>query len=291
MSKDLFMNFPRFDMISSGLEPNLKEYFETYYEESKFGLEIIAEDLFRVPKHKRILEIGSGIGLLSHYLASKGYQVTSIEPAGQGFGIMTTLQKHVRNFFGVTNPELEIHCSTLEDFTPSRKFDYIFSINVFEHIENPGEGLIKTNVHLNEGGTARIITPNYGVPYEPHFHIPIIFNKETTYALFRLRILSFNCFDAIGLWQSLNWISIRKIQKLLRRESIPHVFSLEATRLYFGRLEGDNQFLARKGQYSKFIASNLKFLLRFLPLRLYPVLDLKVMKLSQFGSRDGNGYV
>jgi SAM-dependent methyltransferase len=234
------------------------------------------------------LEIGIGTGLLSYYLASNGYQITSIEPAEQGFGMMTSLHGHVKNFFSVTNTKLTYYSSTLEDFTPKNKFDYIFSINVFEHMENPQQGLTKTNFLLNDGGIARIIAPNYGVPYEPHFHIPILLSKKITYIILRPRILAFNCFDPIGLWKSLNWISIRKSQRLLIRESIPFTFSLEATELYFGRLDSENEFLARKGLWFKVIATKLKFILRFLPVNLYPIFDLRIQKSKEDNTRKRN---
>lgn len=281
MKQDVFSDFPRLDTLIVGLDPNLKDYFATYYEESKFGLKLVFEDLIESSKERSILEIGSGIGLLSRYLASKGFEVTAIEPAGQGFGMMSDLQEHVRKHFETTDSELRIYSFTLEDFNPNAKYDYIFSINVFEHIKDPLLGLIKTNLLLEDGGFARIITPNYSVPYEPHFNIPIFFSKRFTYAIFRHRILSFDCFDPIGLWNSLNWISIRRIQKILRQNSINGSFSLSATSLYFDRLEGESQFLARKGQFFKFIAYHLRCLLRFIPSRLYPILDLTIMNHKQ----------
>lgn len=278
MNSSLLSNFPTFEQIAEGLNPQLLKDFATFYEESKFGLELIIEDLSQVTKNTNILEIGSGIGLLSQYLASKGYRVTSIEPGGQGFGMMSNLQEHVSKYFGLTNSNFIFHHSTIEEFNPNSKYGYIISINVFEHIKDPFQGLRITKSLLEEGGFARIITPNYAVPYEPHFHVPIFFSKELTFVIFRPRILNFKCFDPVGLWDSLNWISIDKVQRMLISESIPYSLSLRATQMYFQRFEGQNQFVARKGQFFKFFAINLKFLLKFLPQRLYPILDLTVIK-------------
>ena len=286
MNHDLFIDFPRLETISIGLDPSLKEYFEIYYEESKFGLKLIIDDLIESPP-KSILEIGSGIGLLSCYLASKGFKITALEPAAQGFGMMSILQEHVRKYFGSTKSDLKLFSSTLEDFMADEKYDYIFSINVFEHLDSPQQGLKKTNLLLKEGGFARIITPNYRVPYEPHFHIMIFLSKKFTYRFYRSRILAFKCFDPIGLWESLNWISVPKIQRMLVKESIPHSFDIKATNLYYDRFEGENQFLKRKGPYFKFIATNLKYLLKFLPTTLYPILDLRIMSSKEH--INGNG--
>jgi SAM-dependent methyltransferase len=286
MNHNLFIDFPKLETISIGLDPSLKEYFKIYYEESKFGLKLIIDDLSDPPQIS-ILEIGSGIGLLSCYLASKGFKITALEPAAQGFGMMSNLQGHVRKYFGLTNSELKLLSSTLEEFTTNEKYNYIFSINVFEHLDNPEQGLKKTNLLLTEGGVARIITPNYRVPYEPHFHIPIFITKKFTYAVYRSRILTFECFDPIGLWESLNWISIPKIQRMLVQESIPHHFDIKATHLYYDRFEGEDQFLKRKGPHFKFVAKNLKYLLKFLPTTLYPVLDLRIMRSREQNNRNG----
>lgn len=291
MNQDVFNDFPRFDNLSVGLDPKLKEYFATYYEESKFGLKLIIEDLIKSPQGKRILEIGSGIGLLSHYLASKGFKVTAIEPSGQGFGMMSNLQEHIRKYFESTKLEIRIYCSTLEDFVSEQKYDYIFAINVFEHIKDPITGLVKTNLLLEDEGIARVVTPNYSVPYEPHFNIPVFFGKRLTHAIFRRRIKSFECYDPIGLWNSLNWISIHKIQNALRENSISSSFSLNATKLYFDRLEGESQFLTRKGPFFKHIAFFLRFLLEFIPLRLYPILDLRIIKHKRDKEKNGDDNV
>ena len=249
MNHSLLSDFPTFEQIAEGIDCQLLKDFTTFYEESKFGLELILEDLSLVTKNTKILEIGSGIGLLSHYLASKGFRVTSIEPGGQGFGMMSNLQAHVSEYFGLTNPNFVFHHSTIEEFNPNSKYGYVVSINVFEHIKDPFHGLRITESLLEEGGFARIITPNYAVPYEPHFHVPIFFSKKLTFAIFRSRILNFQCFDPIGLWDSLNWISIYNVKKMLISESIPFSLSLRATQFYFQRFEGQNQFLARKGRF------------------------------------------
>ena len=291
MKHNLRSNFPDFDQIAEGLNLELLEDFKTYYEESRFGLDLILDDLTQSFEKVNVLEIGSGIGLLSQYLASQGFQVTSIEPAGKGFGMMSRLQEHVNKYFGPTNSNFCFHQSTIEDFHPETKYGFIFSINVFEHIKDPLLGLRKVNSLLEKGGYARIVAPNYAIPYEPHFNIPNFFSKKITYSIFRSRIESFKCFDPIGLWESLNWITIGKVRKMLVSESIMGTVSLRATNMYFGRLEEENQFLGRKGPLFKSIAIKMKFIVRFLPKRLYPILDLKMIKTYQIETRNGDGYV
>jgi len=291
LKNNLLSNFPDFDQIIEGLDSDLLEDFATFYEESRFGLTLILEDLSETGKDADILEIGSGIGLLSRYLASQGFKVTSIEPAGKGFGMMLNLQEHVNKFFGSTNYKYVFNRSSIEDFNPKIKYDFIFSINVFEHIKDPLEGLRKTYSLLEKRGIARIVTPNYGIPYEPHFNIPIILGKKFTHMIFRTRIQTFRCYDPIGLWESLNWISISKVRRMLISESISGHFGYGAMDLYFGRLRENTRFLARKGLWFKYFATKVKFFLRFLPPRFYPILDLKITIGGQIKSRKCGVYV
>ena len=204
---------------------------------------------------------------------------------------MSNLQEHVRKYFNSTKSNLKFHNSTLEEFNPSAKYDYIFSINVLEHIENPMQGLRKTFSLLGKEGVARIITPNYGIPHEPYFHIPIFFSKKFTYLVFRSRIKTFNCFDPIGLWKSLNWISIGKVKRMLIQEGIHGTFSQGATYLYFERLSREGQILVRKGVAFKFVALRLRLPLEFLPLWLFPILDLRLGKSHQLINRNGQANV
>jgi 2-polyprenyl-3-methyl-5-hydroxy-6-metoxy-1,4-benzoquinol methylase len=278
MSHKLLSNFPEFEKIAEGLNSDLLEDFTTYYEESRFGLELILENLLQTSKEVQILEIGSGIGLLSMYLASQGFQVTSIEPSGTGFGMMSSLQEHVKKYFGPMETNYNFHRSTIEEYNLDIKYGFIFSINVFEHVKEPLQSLRKVNLLLEKGGFARIVCPNYAIPYEPHFNIPIFLSKKFTYLVFRSKVQSFKCFDPIGLWESLNWITITKVRKMLNSESILGTVTLRATYLYFGRLNEGNQFLTRKGPVFKFLATKTKFILRILPKRLYPILDLKIIK-------------
>lgn len=143
MTNNLLIDFPTLDQIALDLDHELLKDFATYYEESKFGLELLLEDLEGFKDNLRILEIGSGIGLVSQYLASKGLNVSAMEPVGRGFGMMSMLQNHVSKYFISTNLPFKFYNSTLENFNTIERYDYIFSINVFEHIEDPFVGLKK----------------------------------------------------------------------------------------------------------------------------------------------------
>ena len=55
---------------------------------------------------------------------------------------------------------------------------FIFCVNVFEHVDDWRHFLDWASKNLNENGQFIVLCPNYGIPYESHFKIPIIFNKR-----------------------------------------------------------------------------------------------------------------
>jgi hypothetical protein len=278
MLNEIIKDFPKLESLTLGLDPSLIRDFEIYYHESYFGLKLVSIDLAGISKEEKILEIGSGIGLLSYFLASKGFRVTAMEPSAQGFGNMNLFQKHIELFFDSDKTRITVCESTLENFSTDLEYKYIFSINVFEHLNDPEVGLLKTEELLEDGGLARIIAPNYTIPYEPHFNIPILFTKSFTHFVFRSRIRSFLCHDSVGLWASLNWISIPSVRKFLLEREINNSFSSEATTLYFARLTSEDQFAKRKGKVINFLARGAKFVYKFLPERFMLVIDLRLWK-------------
>ena len=68
-----------------------------------------------------------------------------------------------------------------EDFKPRKKYDIIYSVNVFEHLLDWKLYIDKTKEWLKPQGVNIILCPNYSFPYESHFKIPILLNKEITY--------------------------------------------------------------------------------------------------------------
>jgi 2-polyprenyl-3-methyl-5-hydroxy-6-metoxy-1,4-benzoquinol methylase len=86
----------------------------------------------------RILEVGGGILALSIQLASEGFEVTSVEPVGSGFSdiqyLMDTFKKIAHN----EKVKFDLLNLPIEECVFDQKFDFIFSINVMEHLEDSG---------------------------------------------------------------------------------------------------------------------------------------------------------
>ena len=155
-----------------------------------------------------VIEIGCGSGILLNLLSEnfKDINFEGIDPFGDGFDSLSNLNALSREN-GVSIKNIGY-----EEFSPNLKYNLIFCVNVFEHLYDWRNFLEKISFLLSQGGKIIILCPNYGFPYEAHFRIPILFNKEITYFIFQKYIRSFeNKNDCNGLWKSLNFINKSEI--------------------------------------------------------------------------------
>jgi 2-polyprenyl-3-methyl-5-hydroxy-6-metoxy-1,4-benzoquinol methylase len=124
-------SFPDREAFYKYLTPNELQDFDTYYEESLFGLLLISRDFEILSNTSKILEFGSGIGLIANHLASLGFDVTNLEPAGQGFGMMSRLQKVVELYYSNNLQTASSYSLKIENYVSNSKFDYIFVTQTF----------------------------------------------------------------------------------------------------------------------------------------------------------------
>src|SRR5690606_7464751 len=136
------------------------------------GYRLIVEHL---PKRKlRIMEIGAGLGLLSAYLFKLGHDVTAVEPANVAFGMFEATKAQIWKELGSEAPRLvELPAEELS-VDGVGQFDFIFSINVMEHIDDLQAATAAILKLLRPGGISVNSCPNYWVPYEPHYGIPMV---------------------------------------------------------------------------------------------------------------------
>jgi 2-polyprenyl-3-methyl-5-hydroxy-6-metoxy-1,4-benzoquinol methylase len=179
-------NFP----LNNNVFQNDKNYEtkKNYYQNAKvdciYCYSVISKFLDK--KNKKILEVGGGIHLLTHYLEHEGYDVTSIEPGGFA-GFADDLRKKILN-----KNNLKIFTTTLENFETDEKYDFIFSMNVLEHTKDI-ENHIKSCIRLlkDENSILFIQCPNYSFPFESHlyeFFIPF-FPKFTFEKIKKKRLI------------------------------------------------------------------------------------------------------
>jgi len=117
-----------FDKIASGYDYN-KNKHSYYYESLKKLLKTL------IPSGKTVFEIGCGTGdLLNHLQPTYGY----------GYDISREMISISKSKFLISK---NLHFSTS---WPKEKFDYIFMSDVIEHLEDPGETLMKISELMDE---------------------------------------------------------------------------------------------------------------------------------------------
>lgn len=190
-------------------------------------------------KGQRILEVGAGISLLSICLARRGCQITGLEPGANGFDVNAQLGAAVRAWLGAEDlPMLDIEVGRL-NLEQHGEFDLIFSINVLEHIPKLAEAMAAMEGVLASDGRMVHLCPNYAIPYEPHFGIPLVPLVPRLTALLYPQVVRH------PTWQSLNFVTYGEIRRLTRRSGLGATFRPAMMYDAFARLDDDEEFRAR----------------------------------------------
>lgn len=188
---------------------NLKNS-DLWIAEAKFGFNQLQKTIKKLKDNANILEVGCGSGILLAMLAQEfpKYKFSGLEPYSDGFDTLRKLSSITKKM------GIKIKKESYEEHKSIKKYDFIYCINVFEHVNDWRNFLVWASKKLNNGGFFVVLCPNYGFPYESHFKIPIILNKEFTYKLFKKYINNFERNnDCNGLWNSLNFVKKSKIKK------------------------------------------------------------------------------
>lgn len=238
---------------------------ETWINEALFGFSQIAPYCQKLARGSTVLEIGSGSGILLYLLTTRfpHLEISGLEPFGLGFDALRNLNTKIKS------RKVNIHECEYSNYKPSKKIDLIFSVNVFEHLPDFKNHLDWSLRQISKHGQQVILCPNYSFPYESHFKIPIIVNKEITSALFRKKIRKHEALNnCSGLWLSLNFIKKRQIFYFLSRE--PRIIvndDLSIITELFERFDTDTTFRNRQYFISKFsrLLKTLSFAFRFFP--------------------------
>lgn len=215
--------------------------------------------------NKRILEVGAGLGITSCFLARWAVNNVSLEPGGIGFERYRRLAELIREALGVAHEHLTI---SAEELSPAEhgKVDLIFSNNVMEHVESVDVCLERLHSVLASGGRMIHNCPNYLVPYEPHYGLPLIpFYPETMARLLPKSITE------QGLWKSLNFITLPQVAMIGKRLGATVEFQFGMMYQALVRLGDDAEFRARHRVLARLYpvlrTTGLRASLRFLPAR------------------------
>ncbi|MDQ6991892.1 MAG: methyltransferase domain-containing protein [Mariprofundus sp.] len=211
--------------------------FDTYANESRVTIELIEPHLHTTG---RILEIGAGLCLTSLFLRQQGYNITALEPAMGGFDLFAQIKEAILiHFKTIDLPVLNKSAQQLNIATDGT-FHLIFSNNVIEHIPQWPEAFDAMTTVMTADGKMLHACPNYSVPYEPHYGIPVFRHFQK---ISKRLFLRSDCDD--GIWNSLNFITCHAIKQHCRKRGLS--FQFERSLLYkaLKRVKEDPLFASR----------------------------------------------
>jgi SAM-dependent methyltransferase len=266
--------------------PRLRPLFDVMAEEARFARWWLDDDLRRLPETAAILEVGGGAFLLAYELAREGFAITAIEPTGVGFGAFEELGEMVLSLAARDGVVPRVVRCKAEEFRSDGKFQLAFSVNVMEHIDVPDAAIERVSASLSPGGSYRFLCPNYLFPYEPHFNIPTFGSKALTERLLRRHIqTNTKMDDPIGVWKSLNWITVPQVRRMAAADaSLAIAFQRRTLASMLERAVGDAEFVKRRAPWMISAIKVLRAtrLLRFaslIPASCQPLMDVRLTKL------------
>jgi len=208
-----------------------------YLEEAALTVSLIENET--LTQSDPLLEVGGGIGMTYIFLKHKGYNIISIEPSDSGFNDYYATGKE---FCATLNTDTSNWLPLLGEETLSlgKKFKYIFSNNVLEHIPKIDSTFDALKQVMSEDGQMIHNTVNYIIPYEPHFGMVLFpfFPKLT--ALFKPKL------KHSDMWNGLNFITTRKVRKMCRRLDMSVDFENKTMYNTFLRIKNDKEFAKRQ---------------------------------------------
>jgi len=203
-------------------------------------------------KVNSILEIGCGTSILLNEISKRfpHKNFFGLDPHESGFSGYEKISKRIS-----TKKNLSLFHENFKEFNPNTTFDFIFSFNVFEHVQSQNEYIKRTDSLLSAKGKNLILCPNYDFPYEPHFIIPIIYNKNFTFKLFKKKIINHEeKTGEFGLWNGLNFCSKKKLNFFLNSNGYKFKFDKNIKEKFLSRIDNDQSlyFKKRQGIIAKF---------------------------------------
>lgn len=130
------------------------ESISAFYEKGDYMDELMIEREIEIIKqyrteNKSALEVGCGSGSSTEKLCKIFDDIEVIEPSQKN---VTLLKSRV--------PDVKCHEVLLENFSTTRKYDFIFFLNVIEHVEDPVESLKLLAGLIRHEGLIFISGPN-----------------------------------------------------------------------------------------------------------------------------------
>lgn len=194
-----------------------------------------------LPASTRLLEVGAGPGVVAGILHAAGARLVAIEPLIGGFELFAAVGAELAA--RVPGAAVTLDRRTAAELDPARDgcFDVIFSINVLEHCRPLHPSLDALAAVLAPGGRMIHVCPNYRVPYEPHYAMPLVPLAPARTAALRPGLAG------EPLWQSLNFITAGDVARFARRAGLDLHFRPGALADIVERLAVDPALARRQG--------------------------------------------
>ncbi len=255
----------RIAAATGGHVPDIAAKLDIYINEARISFRLVEP---RLNRRQRLLEAGAGLCLLSLFLKREGYNITALEPALGGFGLFDVARQAIlRHYRDI--PLVVLDCPAQQlNRRMHGEFDLIFSNNVIEHIPDWQAALAAMNSVLAQGGRMIHACPNYTVPYEPHYGVPVFR---------RFPKLSRRLFLPSGsnpeIWDSLNFIRSCDIRRFCAERQLRCRFEKALLYKALRRISEDPLFRSRHaGPVATCAAllqrSGLLHLFRYMPVAL-----------------------
>ena len=270
------------ESIISSEKPHLLQTFRLYQNEAVEARILLEDSLLQVKDGGEVLEVGGGILALAVQLASEGFKVTTVEPIAEGFSSLDYILNVYLRIASEQKIELEFLNVPIEECRFDKKFDFIYSINVMEHLRDPYFVIRKLAETLSSMGQYRFICPNYDFPYEPHFAKWLIRRSHGAFTLEKRRARSKQIpfGEELVLLHSLNFLTLRKITKELSGTKI--TVQAEKLALYkiLTRFIGDSELKSRHPSINTAVKIIVFFrihhVFRFMPVNFQPLMDVRI---------------
>lgn len=267
--------------IIAAERPELIDLFLTYQNEAVAARRFLDNNLNELIAGAEILEVGGGILALATQLASEGFIVTTVEPVGEGFTGISFMMKVFSEIAILEKLNINLIKSPIEESEFNHKFDFIFSINVMEHLKNPYVVLKQMVDALKPAGKYRFFCPNYGFPYEPHFGKWLLLRRNKAFFLQESRINSsiVSKVEALGLYRSINFITFKQVQNFSKINSLTMNANNDAFYNLISRAILDQELRKRHRGPAIFIklmtVMKFQFLAKLIPKCYQPVMDIE----------------
>jgi SAM-dependent methyltransferase len=188
----------------------LSDAYDVLVGEGACALRLIAPML---GPRMRVLEIGGGVGFAHLWLLLEGIEATAFEPSEAGHGGAFHAGRALLAHFKQSDAGwLALDAAAAPSL--GKKFDLIFSNNVLEHIADLEGALAAMAQVLAPGGRMRHNCPNYAVPYEPHYGVPLVplAPRATAWIL--------GSVSREELWRGLNFVTAHRLEAIADRNAL-----------------------------------------------------------------------